>query len=364
MAISKSSKVYGIGCIVILAVSLVAGRTSLAKRTIISEPKANRFVQPAFLPSLKLGVQQAAGRTEKRLHLKQVHSFQATLNALPARIIPSSRDTVLVLDQSDSTVKEYSESGELIHKYSSNLDSNPAKIIDFTLSGDGAIWTCDPNGDLLKIGADGSIQQRVHGLHAMRLLWFQERLVAMTVASPALPYGDRLFITVQPSGQILNRFGEIVADNSTVGAAVAGQISTQPESDVFVLAPSRAGFIAEFGTDGAIHFLIPTIQPLPLPAVEIKARGGVRLPPLPRGRPIDVAVANGLIFLLTKMPSGSKTAAPDVSVADVYNLQTGQYQYTFRLPEDCSAFAIRNNRLYAASGSTLYEWVSAEGWPR
>jgi hypothetical protein len=352
-------RLYGLGCLAIAAVSIIVGRRNLGAFVEIPKPPTEAILQPVLMPGLTVVPQSAARRSFVDVHLQLTNSFKATLNASPARIIRSPGGTVLVLDLNDSTVKEYAESGELIHKYSNNSEEMPGQVIDFALEPDGSVWMTDPNSDLLNIKQDGSVSHRLPQVHAHRLAWVGDRLLVLTVPSPALHFGDKLFLTLSSDGELLARFGELVADNAHFGSAVIGQPTADSGSKAFVYAPYRAGLLACLTLDGKLQYLVQTIQPLPLPQLQVMPSGAIRASS-PEGT-LDVAVANDLIFVLSATPNennGSQAVAR--SIVDVYTLDSGEYKYSFTLPLKCSVLAVWNTTLYAASRNLVYEWVASQ----
>ena len=159
-----------------------------------------------------------------------MRSFPVTLDVSPGRILKSPRETLLVLDINDSTVKEYDQTGHLLARYSSGFDEFAGKIADFTLSNDGIVWTTDPNGSVRAITPAGKVVAEISDMHAMRLAWADDRLVMNTVASKALKFGDHPFTVMDRKGTVLTRFGDLVTDHPTMGIVMTGEMAYAPES--------------------------------------------------------------------------------------------------------------------------------------
>lgn len=363
MTVDRSKVTYLGVCVAIAATSLILGRKDLGAFSRPVKRPVETTLQPIFLPTAQPLAQSYKRRVFKDMHLQPVGSFKVTLNAPPTRVVhSSSNETILVLDLNESTVKEYAESGALVRKYSSGDEDVPAQIIDFTIGSDGTVWTADPNGDVVGIGLDGRTNYHLKGLHAYRLAWLKDRLVVETMPSKALPFGDKLFLTVSPSGHVIDRFGELVADNRANGLAVLGQ--TAAGTDELVLAPMGPGTLASYSVDGTQRYVTQTIDPLPLPQLQVMKSGTTKVALLPPDVTRDIAVSGAFVFLLSHPPPRDEgpTTKVRASIVDVYAIETGKYQYSFEVPLDCDALTIWNNSIYLASRNVLYKWMVGEAF--
>jgi len=273
--------------------------------------------------------------------------------------VPTSNGAVFVLDLNDSTVKEYSLQGRLLHRYSPTGDETPGRIVDFAVGTDGTVWTDDPNGEVAGIRSDGSVPYQLEGLHAMRLAWLRDRLVVQTVPSPELPFGDRLFVTVNPQGRVLGKFGELVEDTARYGISVIGQ-PVGTSTGALVYAPFPVGLVAKYDFDGHEEYVVKTIRSLPLPTLQITKQGATHLPPVPSDATQDVSVWGTNIFVLSG-PNPNDRRDSGAAIVDVYSLANGQYRYSFPLPFDSTSFAVSKDLLYASHRNVVYVWMLPKG---
>ena len=135
-------------------------------------------------------------------------------------------------------------------------------------------------------------------MHAMRLAWADDRLVMNTVASKALKFGDHPFTVMDRKGTVLTRFGDLVTDHPTMGIVMTGEMAYAPESKELLYAPMALGMLASYSPDGRMNYLVETIDPAPIPQIEITPRGATRIS-RPTIHARSIATFNGKIFILS-----------------------------------------------------------------
>ena len=96
---------YLAGVVVSAAISALLSPYNIAALIPTPSPRPNRQMQPMLLPGLSPLRQARQGRTLRTIRYQLVRSFPVTLDVSPGRILKSPRETLLVLDINDSTVK-------------------------------------------------------------------------------------------------------------------------------------------------------------------------------------------------------------------------------------------------------------------
>jgi outer membrane protein assembly factor BamB len=339
--------------VVVLAVASAAlSPYNIAGLIPTPRPRPGRHLQPVLLPGLSPLRQAQHGRDIRALHYQLLRSFPVTLGISPGRILKSPRETLLVLDINDSTVKEYGQTGHLLARYSSSFDDFPGKIADFTISNDGTVWTTDPNGSIRAITSEGKTVTEIPDTHAMRLAWADDRLLLSTVASKALKFGDHAFVAVDQKGTVLSRFGDLVSDYPTMGIVMSGEMAYDPLSRKLLYAPTALGLLASYSPDGGMNYLVETIEPGPIPQIEISARGATHIS-RPTIRARSLATFNGKIFILSR---DNVAGGASRSLVDVYDQKNGVYRYSFELPVAADRLAVWDHTVCTASQQMLSLW--------
>lgn len=346
-----STQRFVLGLSLILSLSILWG--FVESRSQSSRAGVQR-IEATFVADYTVTQQKATKRYYTDWSPKRLGSFETPSEVKQASQIAIGQDGALfVLDGSDGAVKVCSERGEFLMSFHDHRAPRPTH---FAVDSNDGIWVSDPNGRVIGFGPDGKVNA----------VWPQEirviRLVALQTGlffTMAAPLSEHLFATRTLDGISQKDFGLIVTDQHQHGVLLVGHLTLALSGELIVYIPQFGGFIASYHEDGSNAYRVSTIEPPPLPRMEITPSGARRLP---RDLPVtvrNVASGGGQIYVVSQL---LPQWGPSRTVVDVYDAGTGSYQYSTQALEQLSAIAVNSylGQMYSASDHGIVKW---EGLP-
>ena len=263
-----------------------------------------------------------------------------------------------VLDYKDSRVKQYSSSGQLYASYGNDESAGPGdafQAIDFMLAPDGKIWITDQRNP--RLFQYSSVGVRVNTVKldskGFRLARLAEGRIAL------LPYDakENLLLILDTHGKIRKRAVPIAKQQEKVYMSLFGELESDPNGESVILTSHYGGLIVRFDADGAIIYARRTINPPPFPIVRKRVSRGLTVKNILRDDVKENSRGNSIteneIHLLwsSRLIEGQKSI-----YIDVYDLQTGDYRYSYRAPSYARDIIVTGDLLYTAQDSTVTLW--------
>jgi hypothetical protein len=166
------------------------------------------------------------------------------------------------------------------------------------------------------------------------------------------PRAALLWEAYTESGEFRKAFGELVEDQAQNALSLMGWMA-EDGYDSFYYAAQYAGIIAAYKMTGEPRFFVQTIDPKPLPKIEMTTKG-VRKIAYQKAEVSahGISVAGDSIYILTDAAlDGSKR-----KVIDVYSKQDGTYLYSSELPEPSNRIYFTNDFVYTVNETTVTKW--------
>lgn len=355
MRILPSANIYLGVLLLLLIASFVLGRTTIMSFTPAPVNIPGIDVVPSYVGGVEPRPQRSPERLWRELSDTTVRKFKVTLDAPPARLFVSrTGNTLIVLDQNDSTIKEYSTSGTLIRSISRSPERLPGRIVDFALASDDSVWLAHPNEAIMRMGWNGQVLNRLpDSIRALRLASLHDDVVIAPVPSPARELGEYLFVVATKSGEIVKRIGSLVLDHSRTGLALVGPLVATPDGSSFITAPIASGLVMGYSADGAQRFLRTTIVPNPLAVLKRTPTGATKLPDGSH-HVRDITASASHAFVLVDPTNPQTPWNPQNGIIDVYDLRSGDYAWSLRLPFRGGKVAIHDNTLCATERNMVH----------
>lgn len=266
---------------------------------------------------------------------------------------------LVVVDYSTMSVTRFTPDGRALCGLGKGRGQGPEEIGNVT---DIAFWGTDEillsdggNGRILVYDNDCKLVRTVKlPVQPYHLTVTPEREVTMlmTAMSP------RLFKRFGLDGQPGRDFGEFLIDQSNRSLALDGWV--EPDgADGFVYAGLHAGLLVGYSHDGVQRFAVKTIAPTPLPKL-VKTRNFLQVDPEAALGSRSLSVSEGEIHLFTAVQSGIKRTG----AIDTYDVRTGAYRYSTKIPESCARILVQGNTVYSVTETTISKWTRVVGPPR
>lgn len=320
-----------------LAVFFVILATSLTGFFLKDPPR--RYIYPHFC--IQPSSQTTTTRSWRTSTFRQVLSVAGFQN--PVKVVGLESGIFFVLDLGDSTIRSFTANGKPRSTLSlSKLATGrtPSMPTDFYVASNGDILVCDPRQKLIAtFTASGAIR------HIRRLEIAPYRIAArpseMLAAMPA-DRSDELFVSLDDTALRAHRFGHIFSNQKTMSPLVDGVVTAHGDGRI-LFAGLYGGYLAAFALDGKEQYLVQSIDWEPLPRLVMDGN-------------------------LTKVEEGARRKALSIGISgqtilvfsppamDAYALRSGEYLFSYRLP-NCNRAFWTGGSLYAISGSSVSKWL-------
>lgn len=273
------------------------------------------------------------------------------LGTLRAKLGPGG--DVYVADYGDRRVKRFSAAGEYLGAFGAGRGQGPGEFVtitDYLVTAGGEVWVADNgSGRITVFEPDGSLRRtlRVAPHQPYRLLLRSDaRLLLMQPFSTG-----RLFAVVDEEGHEHASFGELISDQTANSILLDGLIEPTGD-DGFVFAGHHASVVASYGGDGALRWAVEPIAPSPLPPIVPGPGGILWVDPDAPGITWSVSVTGDRLHLLGAHREGMRGEP----VLDTYELATGRYLFSRRLPRGTRWTAVAAATLVTATDTSLTSW--------
>lgn len=260
---------------------------------------------------------------------------------------------VYILDWGDLSIKKFSPEGRFINKFGKGRGQGPGEFqnpTDFKMAMNGDVWICDPIAGIITIfNPDGSIKQTI------RPKSLPHRIVLLStgdfVLMSAAPI-KHLFEKYNAAGKFQSSFGLLLRDQNGYHLLTDGRIEIGDDNALYYTLV-RAGLLASFSSQGALRFFVETIDRIPLPKIELFAKGsGMRIDPKAPWAALSINVSDSTIYILSWAGSNGRKGM----VVDTYRTVDGAYLESFEIPEKCQSAYFTEKFIYTVEDTTVTKW--------
>lgn len=247
------------------------------------------------------------------------------------RVRVDKEGSFYALDTGDQHVKKFSAAGKYERLFGAGQGEGPGEfkgLIDLVVDPAGKLWMLDIlRRRLNRFDADGVLETSfpvaTKGMPKRFVLHPDNTPIVMTHGG-----SQYLFHRFYRDGEVLQSFGELIKDQTSMFIALDGFMRAGKEG--FIYAPNRAGHLLRFDFDGNLRYAIKTMDDIPYPKVELKYKDGqlwaFKPVPLRRFATGDLSVLGEEIFCYS-----FEASTANERVIDVYRYADGAYQYSFKL---------------------------------
>jgi hypothetical protein len=273
--------------------------------------------------------QEAAERTVNSLTWERRHALPPL--SQPYLLRSDKRGRVYIFDRPADRLRlnVFSPDGTLIRTIDPEVTGAPAfrNPTDLFVDRDDRLVITDPQlGRLLVLETDGTPVRMV------RMEETYDRLVdcqdGTAVAMPTSPSAKAVFQRVDlRTGGVVGRFGQILANRKGGPLALDGFL-VEGEVGEFIYAGRYAGLIGRFSCAGERLMYRKTIDPVPLPDLDVTEGGGWMVGAKARVAALGAVRVGDKVAVLAALPSlfGKR-------VFDLYDLTTGNYLRSVDAPK-------------------------------
>lgn len=290
--------------------------------------------------------------------IAQIGGMEDTVLLNPIGLAAEKDGKIYVNDYGSFQVKLFRPDGTLERVYGNGKGQGPGEAVnagDFRVSPNGHVWICDLGLKLNEFNEQGQFIEMIKEVgRPYRITMLDNTRVAVV---PFDAYDDLVKI-YETSGRLVAHSGPVVERQDYFFPALAGDVQRQPARDRIVQMPHYAGLLFCFDEQAELQYARRMIAPPDFPEIRYSEKNG--------------AVAYGLYFdrIHTRYPSFSIAddaihvlTSQDVKtdstqyVIDVYDLQNGDYRYSYHLPvTPLRDISILDNRMYTISNATVTLW--------
>ena len=319
-----------------------------------SKPQAAEL-QPSFLSGERAPrAQQAAGRVWKEQAFEKTLALGAGAVADPLTVRVGTDGHIYVLDYGDFRIKMFSPAGKLVRAFGAGRGTEAGAFTSptgFSVRPGGDLWVCDPGQRrITQFGPDGQVRAVLPQSPTDRLATVGDLLVTM-----APPGADALFEVYSLSGERLNSFGEVVADQQREWIALDGTVAGDEEGRGFVYGGRYLGVLAGYGTGGERRFIVQTIDGAARPKVlDIEGKRKIRTDATQAV--LSLSVVGDELYVLSGAAGGEVG-----QVLDVYDKRDGGYRFSLKLPVAARQAVVRAGHVYAVGGGGVTVWRFGQG---
>ncbi|HEX3529029.1 MAG TPA: hypothetical protein VH988_18385 [Thermoanaerobaculia bacterium] len=289
----------------------------------------------------------------------QERSFAKALVLSPATGAPLLRPLslkedrsgdLLALDWSDAGVRRFTAAGQPRAAYHLPAGVRGGNPEDFDVDSGGNVWICYHDaGTVVELEPGGRPQQTWHLANSPHRILAPGAGRLVVFAADA---GSNLFYRYSEQGEMLGGFGRLLEGDAQDPLTLDGDVARDGTGG-FVYAALHTGLLASYTLDGALRFLVQTIDRVKLPTI-VTATGASRK--VAAGSPfaaLTVSVAGDEIYVLVDAPAfqGSPSRA-----LDVYSNRDGSYLYSFHAPEQTSFALVAGDHMYTIQDAVITRW--------
>lgn len=345
---SRQTTLYLVAFAVILGGGLLVAHFTRATEPIEIQPTFFSGESRNNNPSLTS--QTTKDRLWKPLSLQKVLSIDGIQEAMDIK--DDAEGNTFIFDWGDFRIKKYSKEGKLLATFGNGKGQNPGEFINptgFALTKDGQVWVCDPKSRITVFNPNGEIIKTLSTRNpAMRIVHGNgQSFVIMTT-----PRAKYLWESYTDSGEFIKAFGEFIEDQDQNAISLMGWIADDG-SDNFYYAGYYPGILASYTMGGEPRYLMQTIDPKPLPRIQITPKGVKKIEHhKAEVSALSMSIAGNAIYLITQ-------AAPhndNRKVVDVYNTQDGDYLFSSEAPESCDGIFFTFANVYTVAGNIVTKW--------
>lgn len=262
-------------------------------------------------------------------------------------------ENIYILDWGDLTIKKFSPEGKFSNRFGKGKGQGPGELqnpTDFKIATNGDVWICDPVAGIITIfNPDGSIKQTI------RPKSLPERIVLLStgdfVLMPAIPI-THLFEKYDAAGKLQSSFGSLLPYQDGFHLLIDGRIEIGNDNALYFTFV-RAGLLASFSSQGVLRFFVETIDRIPLPKIEVIAKGsGMRIDPKAPWVALSMNVSDSNIYILSWAGSIGRKGM----VVDTYRTTDGAYLESFEIPEKCQDAYFTEKFIYTVEDTTVTKW--------
>lgn len=342
---TRQTTLYAIAFSTIICVGLV---TSFVTRHSL-DPTEVQPVLATGASAVEPLPQQSNHRVWKALAFQKVLSINDL--GQPEIVKADDEGHILVLDWSDVTIRKYSSQGQPIGYYGRGRGKEPGQLIsptDFTTAKPGQVWVTDSDSGITVFDHSGEFLRRISPRATAQRIVHGDggRFVTMRMTS-----APNLWQTYSDDGGVQATFGQLIQEQSQNSISLEGWIEGDG-SDKFYYASLYAGLLAAYDFDGERQFFVQTINPLPLPRIQITAQGGKKIADKKAVSSLSISVSDDGIYLLTALKPGEAGR----NAIDVYSKTDGSYLYSVEAPESCRQIYFKGGYAYTLREKSVTKW--------
>ncbi len=273
--------------------------------------------------------------------------------AIALQVLPQRLNEVYVLDFDAAVVRLIQfNPPRIIRTFGLGKGQGPGELAnptDFKVDDSLHIWICDlANSRITIFAPDGSLKHTLPVQHPpLRIALQPEHFVVHSIPS----INGQLYQYTR-NGQFVQSFGKFSNDLSNA-MAYMGWISSSKDGYVF-FAGYWTGILAKFTPNGTRIFYRMNIDQTPPPRVKTDERGGRFVD---RRAPVATYTFNvwgNYLYL--------HTIKDKTNILDVYDTQSGDYLFSYRLPDHLTLPFMTDTLLYGIYQDTLltrWRWIPA-----
>lgn len=251
-----------------------------------------------------------------------------------------------VTDYGDMSVKSFSKEGKFIRTFGDRQGRGPGEFLDIMgmarLPGDTLFIQDLDKREMMVFDATSGTYLTSHTIkyRPYRLTSVGNKIVAHATLV------DSLFKVYDSRGRLIREFGNIVNNQVANTLAISGDIVSVGDGKHFVYSPSRASYLFFFDINGNEVRRVLTPDRIFFKKPEMRQSGNTRIA---SPSEIDVMVFDLAVYgdkLFVSATRRDENRELDYSFVDVYDINTGKYLESFKLPELGKDVVITQNRLY------------------
>lgn len=262
-----------------------------------------------------------------------------------AQEVKRNKDQILVSDVGDMRLKRFDLYGKYIDSFGSE-GKGPGEfqqLLDYGFQGSDTLFALDDRKMRLMVfnaRTTDFITEYETEPTPYRLAVLEEQLVIESSVA------DKLFYLLDFQGNTGTHFGEMMENKQQNSGSVAGDIYPVDTDTGFVFAPHYASYLYYYNSDGNNTKTIRTPDRIPFQETVHENRGGTRIirPSESEFQTSDLKITGGNIYEVLQN-NGEKNELPNIFV-DVYDLETGGYLHSVKLPSLASDILVTDNRIY------------------
>ena len=281
----------------------------------------------------------------------------------PQEVVVDDQGYIYILDSGIQKILRFSPSGEYLVTYGEEGGGEgPGElqgVVDFFVAGDSMIYILDTYGFKISIfGIDGIFLKDVRinsqPFRYTRTTTGREYILYATTNQSSL-----LESRFEGTAHEMIPFSSLVDAGTMDGLGTSGNLNTYGENLIYVL--SRYPLLFQYDPSGSLVYARTTIEyndDFEEPEIEERILGG-----MPAKRQVGryfhadrLIVEDDKLFIFSRRPRG----APDTSkygAIDVYDIATGDYQYSMSIPEDGPfVTTYQSGKIYQLKDTTVVVW--------